>query len=68
MRDVSRSDQQLMSLREGLVRGRSSMVYGVTKGGFLADMEPFHGTASRFLQEVRLETVIPCRYYSYVRY
>lgn len=65
-RDVSRSDQQLMSLREGLVRGRSSMVYGVTKGEFLADMEPFHGTASRFLQEVGLEMVIPRRHYSHV--
>ena len=65
-RDESRSDQQLMSLREGLVRGRSSMVYGVTKGEFLADMEPFHGTASRFLQEVGIEMVIPRRHYSHV--
>ncbi|CAM9272261.1 unnamed protein product, partial [Laminaria digitata] len=51
----SRSDQQLTSLRERLVQGRSSTVYGMTNGGTLADMEPFHRTASRFLQEVRSE-------------
>ena len=57
VRDVNRSDQQLLSLREGLVRGRSFTVYGMTRGTGrkLADMEPFHGTASRFLQEVLLE-------------
>lgn len=53
--DMNRSDQQLTSLREGLVRGRASTVYGITNGGTLADMQPFHGTASRFLQEVRSE-------------
>lgn len=53
-RDMNRSDEQLQSLREGLVRGRASLTYGKTKGGTLADMEPFHDTASRFLQEVRL--------------
>ena len=52
-RDVIRSDQELESLREGLVRGRSSTLYGTTKGGALADMIPYHDTASRFLQDVR---------------
>ena len=51
-RGVSRSDEQLKPLREGLVQGRSSIIYGATKGTTLADMEPFHGTASRFLQDV----------------
>ena len=69
VRDVNRSDQQLLSLREGLVRGRSSTVYGMTRGTGtkLADMEPFHGTASRFLREVLLEPAILRRPHSHVR-
>eukprot|EP00904_Undaria_pinnatifida_P002354 jgi/Undpi1/12119/HiC_scaffold_5.g01795.m1 len=48
----SRSDEQLAPLREGLARGRSSTIYGMTSGPALADMTPFHDTASRFLEEV----------------
>lgn len=53
-RHVNRSNEELISLREGLGRGRALTVYGMTKGGTLADMVPFHGTASIFLQEVRV--------------
>ncbi|CAM9252771.1 unnamed protein product, partial [Laminaria digitata] len=49
----SRSAEQLSMLREGLVRGQSLIVYGLSKGPTLADMEPFHGTASMFLLEVQ---------------
>ncbi|CAM9511475.1 unnamed protein product, partial [Laminaria digitata] len=49
----SRSDAQLVTLRDGLVLGRSSILYGTTKGPTLNDMEPFHDTASKFLQEVQ---------------
>lgn len=53
-RDIDRSDKQLTMLREGLERARSSILYGLTSGPTLADMKPFHGTASRFLEEVRV--------------
>lgn len=49
---IGRSDDQLIPLREGLERSRSSLLYGVTTGTALADVIPFHGTASRFLLEV----------------
>lgn len=52
--DNGRSDEQLTTLREGLARRLSSVVYGVTTGPELSDMEPFPETASRFLQEVRI--------------
>ena len=51
-RDADRSDEQLATLRDGLVRAQSSILYGVSTGPNVTDMEPFHGTASRFLQEV----------------
>lgn len=49
---IDRSDEQLIPLREGLERSRYSLLYGVTTGPALADVIPFHGTASRFLLEV----------------
>lgn len=47
-----RSDEQLSKLREALVRSQSLIVYGISNGPALADMQPFHGTASMFLLEV----------------
>lgn len=49
-----RSDEKLTTLREGLARRQSSVLYGVSSGPELFDMEPFPDTASRFLQEVRI--------------
>ncbi|CAM9444879.1 unnamed protein product, partial [Laminaria digitata] len=49
----SRSDAQLTTLREGLARSKSSILYGVSTGPELSDMEPFADTASMFLREVR---------------
>lgn len=59
-RDVDRSDEQLSMLREGLTRARSLILYGISKGPALADMQPFHGTASMFLLEVCTSTRLQC--------
>lgn len=51
-RNDDRSDEQLAILRERVVRSQSLIVYGISTGPALADMQPFHGTASMFLREV----------------
>ncbi|CAM9549883.1 unnamed protein product [Laminaria digitata] len=54
VKDLStRSDAQLANLLEGLERARTSLVYGVSTGPTLADMKPYHGTGSRFLQAAK---------------
>ena len=49
----------MATLYDRLMGAQSTILYGISKGPDLADMEPFHGTASRFLQEVYLRLMIP---------
>lgn len=55
-----RSGEEVEQLRRGAHMGMRNMVYGVTDGPELSDMQSFPGTAANFLRAVSDRTTSSC--------